>query len=464
MAEISLIIRTYNEEKWIGECLQSVLNQSIDDFEVVLVDNLSTDKTVAKAQTVHSELTLVEIEEYRPGLALNEGIRESSGEFIVCLSAHCILVDTKWLEILYQNFEDYDDVAGVYGRQVPVESSDPIDKRDLLRTFGPEKRIQEQDTFFHNANSMIHREVWEQFPFDEEVTNIEDQIWANEVLSEGYKIIYEPAAAVYHHHGINQGNDQERTQNVVRTMENNVILGEDDIAANFDANPIDPEQIDIVSFIPVRQRTKSGVDSNEELIRETINAARRSDYIDDIFVSTDTKHIADKVEEWDDTDSIMRPPELSADDIEVLEVYKYSLDKLESSGRYPDLVVTLDITHPFRPPGFLDNVIQELIENGYDTVVPVYPEQRPSWIEKDGTLDRLNEGATRQQRNPVQIGLFSLGTVMYPHTLRQEDRLAGNLGLHEVENPLATIEIHDRDDLKYWEEIRDVPNLFGEAE
>lgn len=460
MSEISIIIRTFNEEKWIGECLRGVLDQTIDDIKVILVDNQSTDKTVEKAKNVYPDLSVVEIDEYYPGLALNKGIRASSTPYFVCLSAHCIPVGEHWLEHLRENFDEYKNIAGVYGRQLPLESSDPIDKRDLFRTFGPEKRVQTQDTFFHNANSMVRRDIWDEYPFDEKVTNIEDQIWANRVLNEGYKLVYEPEAAVYHHHGINQGNDAERMRNVVRTMENNAVLDSDDLAADFDASPLNPSGLDIVSFIPIRQQVGSGVDSNEALIQETINAVNEAEYVDDVFLTTDVKHIADQADKRGTNDVILRPPELSEKDVEVVEVYKYTLEQLEDAGRYPDLVVTADITHPLRPTGLIDDVIVYLLRNGYDTVVPTYPEYRPSWIERDGELQQLNEMTKRLDRSPVQIGMFSLGTVMYPHVLRQEDRLASDFGVYEVENPLAMIEIRERQDLKYWEELRDVLDVL----
>ncbi len=460
MSEISIIIRTYNEERWISECLRQLQDQTLDDFEVILVDNLSTDKTVEKAKHVHPELKLVEIDNYLPGLALNKGIRASSGEFFVCLSAHCIPVDEYWLENLRANFDEHDDVAGVYGRQVPIKSSDPMDKRDLLRAFGPEKRIQTQDTFFHNANSMVRRDVWDREPFDEEVTNIEDQIWANKVLNMGYRLIYEPDAAVYHHHGINQGNDKERMRSVVRTMKDNAIHGEDDLTTTLDANPFDPADADIVSFVPVRRETKSGVDTNDTLIKETIETVRQSEYIDDIFITTDDEWIKANAEQLGATDGIMRPPELSAQDVEVVEVFNYTLEQLEENGRYPDIVVTVDITHPFRPAGFIDDIIQFFVENGHETVVPVYPEYRPSWIENNNELQRMNEDTVRAKRTPIQIGLFSLGTVLYPYMLRKEDRLAGDYGLYKVENPLATVEVREQDDLKYWEKLRDLPDIL----
>ena len=49
-AKVSIIIRTKNEERWIGSCLDKLFSQSYKNFEVILADNCSTDKTVTKAK------------------------------------------------------------------------------------------------------------------------------------------------------------------------------------------------------------------------------------------------------------------------------------------------------------------------------------------------------------------------------------------------------------------------------
>ena len=69
------------------------------------------------------------------------------------------------------------EVAGVYGRQQPMSFSSDNDKRDLVTVFGLDKKTQKKDPFFHNANSMFRRDIWNEIPFDEEVTNIEDRVW-----------------------------------------------------------------------------------------------------------------------------------------------------------------------------------------------------------------------------------------------------------------------------------------------
>ena len=83
--------------------------------------------------------------------------------------------------------------------------------------FGEDKKIQRKDTFFHNANSAFLRETWRKYPFNPSVTNIEDRIWGQEVISAGLKIIYEPKSVVYHHHGIHQDANEERAKKLSRS-------------------------------------------------------------------------------------------------------------------------------------------------------------------------------------------------------------------------------------------------------
>ena len=79
--------------------------------------------------------------------------------------------------------------------------------------------MQIRDTFFHNANSAFRKELWKKFPFDEQVTNIEDRVWGQKVIENGFKIIYQPKASVYHYHGIHHNQNPERAKNVVRILD-----------------------------------------------------------------------------------------------------------------------------------------------------------------------------------------------------------------------------------------------------
>ena len=225
---VSIIIRTKNEERWIDHCLSAITEQTLKDFEIILVDNNSDDWSVKIAKKYTKKI--VNVTDFFPGKAINEGIRASSGEYIVIVSGHCIPKNNQWLEKLIDPFlkDKTKLLAGVYGRQEPLSSSSPLDKRDLTVVFGLDERIQKKDSFFHNANSALPRRIWEKFPFDENTTNIEDRLWGAEVTKNGYHIFYTPEASVYHYHGINQGGKIDRAEKIVKIID---ILGRDVIGS-----------------------------------------------------------------------------------------------------------------------------------------------------------------------------------------------------------------------------------------
>ena len=196
---VSIIVRTKNEERWIGHCLSGIATQSIKDYEIILVDNNSDDNSVKIAKKYTDKI--INVTEFLPGKAINEGIKASSGKIIVIISGHCIPKNNMWLKYLIEPLENDSSglLAGVYGRQEPLSSSSALDKRDLTVVFGLDERIQKKDSFFHNANSALTRKMWKKFPFDETTTNIEDRLWGSEVIKNGYHIFYTPHSSVYHY-------------------------------------------------------------------------------------------------------------------------------------------------------------------------------------------------------------------------------------------------------------------------
>jgi glycosyltransferase involved in cell wall biosynthesis len=432
---ISIIIRTKNEERWITQCLQSVLGQEYKKFEVIIVDNQSTDKTIEKAKTFPIS-KVVTCGEYLPGKALNMGIRESRGDYIAILSGHCIPVNKLWLTNLLRNFNE-GSVAGVYGRQEPMEFTSDADKRDLALVFSLDRKVQLKDSFFHNANSMIRRDIWQETPFNETVTNIEDRVWAKEVLEKGSKIIYEPEASVYHYHGIHQNGDEERCANVVRILES--------LHSDYEYKSIEIEKLTTVAIIPVRGEIRY---LNEKpLLAYTLERAKESKYIKKIVVSTDNAKLARLARTLGAEAPFIRDASLSGANVNLAQVLQYSLHKIEELKVFPDLVVSLEITFPFRPRGLLDSMIEHLAEGGFDSVVAARPENKAIWKERDGEIVQLDEGLTpRQFKRPTFIELKGVGCVTHPEFLRQGALLGRKIGIYEVKNPYSHLEVRDPED------------------
>jgi|CXWL01.1.fsa_nt_gi glycosyltransferase involved in cell wall biosynthesis len=441
---ISLIIRTKNEERWITPCLQAVFGQDVKDIEVIVIDNHSTDKTVEKAKRFPVQVLVVD--DYLPGKALNVGFNAAKGEFIVCLSAHCIPVNGQWLSHLLTNFKEKD-VAGVYGRQEPMSFSSDFDKRDLLITFGLDRRVQVKDSFFHNANSMIRREVWKKIPFDDQVTNIEDRLWAEKILKAGHKIVYEPLASVYHHHGIHQDRNPERCANVVRILEEHQVN-------NFDSrnNTIDIEKLNVVALIPVKG--ESPVVASRPLLEYTIARAKASRYLKKIIVSTDNKKTAELARSLGAEVPFLRDASFSGARVDLEQVLQYSLGELEKRDIWPDIIVSLEITFPFRDQTLIDDLIFDLVDKGLDTVVPAREEFNSCWIEENSSYRRIDEGFTpREFKKPVYVAIKGLGCATYPNFIRDGKLYGNNVGMYTLRNPNAFIEVRSQNDFLLAESL-----------
>jgi glycosyltransferase involved in cell wall biosynthesis len=438
----SIIIRTKNEERWIVPCLEAVYNQTYKNIEVVIVDNESTDKTIKKAKKFPG-IKYVSIKVYLPGDSLNVGIRASSGSYIVCLSAHCIPVNEYWLENLVNTLEEDKSYAGVYGRQEPMSFTPPSDKRDMLLVFGLDKKVQSKDSFFHNANSILHRSLWDKAPFDNEITNIEDRVWGQQMLNLGYKLAYEPEASVYHYHGIHQNGDVERCNNVVRIIQ-------DMQSINSNNKYIDAENLDIVAIIPIKD--KDWLIGDKLQMSYTIESALQSNYIDRVLVTTKNRDTVKLAKSLGAKYSFLRTDNLTMDYIGLDLVLKDAVAHLEESGIYPDLVISLEETFPFRREGLIDEMIEHLLNKGLDTVIAAKIESGSIWQESEkekGVFERLDSGdMPRLYKEKSYIGLKGLCCVTYTEFVRQEITVGNKVGLFEVKSPLASFEVRSDNDRK----------------
>ncbi|NDC90568.1 MAG: glycosyltransferase [Acidimicrobiia bacterium] len=436
-SKVSIIVRTKNEERWIDKCLAAIAEQHHKNHEVIVVDNDSTDATVAKAMAF--AVKVVKISQFRPGEALNVGIRASSGDVIVCLSAHCIPTAPDWLGNLIAPLANTN-VAGVYGRQEPLPFSDPHDKRDLLTVFGLDRKDQQRDPFFHNANSAILRSTWEKFPFDEQVKNLEDRVWGQAVIDAGRTIVYEPSASVYHWHGIHQGLDAKRAHGVVRVMES--IHGES-VLPDF----LSPERQNNLVVIPVRAQPEFALQS--ELLQSTVLQAKELTRASRVIVSTDSSPLAEVARAAGAEVPFLRPAALADRSVDIIDVVRHALTEAENTGPIPDAVVLMEVSYPLRRVADVSSMIDRLYSEGLEVVVPGRRERRGLWADQDGAVVQVGEGFKPRdlKTTTAYIGLLGYGTAIRTAALRSDSPFAARVGVFHVDDEFAALEFRPSLDL-----------------
>ncbi len=439
---ISIIIRTKNEERWIGRCLKKIRSQNYTNFEIIIVDNCSEDNTIQKAKEIFPKLKVIKIKNFLPGLAINKGIKASKGEYIAILSAHCIPVNNSWLKNLLNNFNE-ENVVGVYGRQVPFDKSSEQDKRDLHLTFGLDKKIQKKDYFFHNANSMIRKSVWKNIQFDNKVTNIEDRVWAKKVLSiKKNVIVYEPDSPVFHFHGIHQNNKIDRLNNVVKLMEQLKLIN------NKSQNLLySTKNFKTCCIIPI-QSSDFNISIGKKLLNKTINDAKNSRSIDKVYTVTDAIEIFNYSKK-NGINSILRPKYMSSNKYRVDDVCSYALKKIEKKIFSPDIIVILEIFYPFRPKKIIDLLINKLIKENLDTVLVGNSEYGISWKKNNDKFERIdNFNINKTLRNPIYNAKIGFASASFTDVIRRGNRVGSVVGLHQVNDEFTMIEIKNTKNYK----------------
>lgn len=199
MSSCSVIIRCYNEERHIGRLLSGIMQQTVNNMEVILVDSGSTDATVSIAERYPVRILSIRPEEFTFGRALNIGCEAAQGEFLIIVSAHVYPVCDDWVEQLLEPFED-PSVALVYGRQLGGETT-KFSEHQVFAKWFPDHSIAEQNyPFCNNANAAVRRLVWKEICYDESLTGLEDLDWAKRVMAEGHSIAYSAGAEAVHLH------------------------------------------------------------------------------------------------------------------------------------------------------------------------------------------------------------------------------------------------------------------------
>lgn len=247
--ELSVIIRTFNEEKAVAKTIEAVLSQKSVTKEIIVIDSGSTDRTVEVCRQFPIRIFTIQKETFSYGGALNLGAKLARGKIVVNLSAHALPASNNWLAELTEPLSD-PNIAGVYGRELPIDGRCGHFERKLLAdSFGETPERKSDNIFFSNANSAIPKTVLLQFPFDESVGWAEDQLWASKVQKARYTTAYMPSAPVHHSHNLTMPENFSRTLRHNRMLFNNIYMEEKKQIYNWFRNSLTMRTVSFRRFL-----------------------------------------------------------------------------------------------------------------------------------------------------------------------------------------------------------------------
>ena len=190
-----MVIRIRNEADSLRAVLHALSVQNHQSIDLVVVDNASTDGSREVAESCGARVLHISKEEFTYGRALNRGMDAAQAESVVVLSAHALPLGRDFLERAVQPFQD-PRVAGV--RCLHAGNRKELNLWMEARRLDSKSSLNEVVSYGPVACACaIRKSVWKAVPFDEEVTAVEDKLWALKVLQQDYLIANSEALYLY---------------------------------------------------------------------------------------------------------------------------------------------------------------------------------------------------------------------------------------------------------------------------
>ena len=197
--EISIIVPALNSEKTVERCVVSLLNQDYpkDRYEIIVVDNGSTDSTGSILRKFEKEVTILKEPEKGSYRARNKGLKHAKGTIMVFTDSDCI-ADRKLIFYISNAFENND--LKVVGGNIKALDTNSV----LLKYCNEYSHLQKSLLYsnipsFATANMAVNRKSLKQtMAFNESLERGADTEFCSRIVKNNDEICYEPKALVRH--------------------------------------------------------------------------------------------------------------------------------------------------------------------------------------------------------------------------------------------------------------------------
>lgn len=375
--KITVYIPAHNYGKYIEQAIQSVLSQTMSDWELIVINDGSTDNTskILKKYEQHPKIRIIEQVKRGLNVANNIALRSSNAKYIVRLDADDYL-DENALLVLSSTLDARKEAGLVYPDYYLVDEAGEIVEIVRRKKIGEEVEL--LDLPAHGACTMFRRDVLLELGGYSEHFDCQDgyELWLKFLVSFKPYNVNIPLF-YYRQHSRNLTKDEKKILETRKEIKR-------DFVKRFKNNRI-PKVLAVVPVIkqlPSSPESAFSVLAEKPLLWHTLNQILKTEMLDKIVVTSNDEEVLRYSAQFDQKImTIERPDGLTASHTGIGPVIKYVLKVLEEKHSYrPEAVMVFYVNTPLRKAMHIEKAIDTLTIFDVDTVISVAEELAHSYI------------------------------------------------------------------------------------
>ena len=370
---VTVYITNFNYERYLQQAIESVLAQSMEDYELFIIDDGSTDnsKAIIERYRAHEKISIIYQQNKGLNITNNVAMRAASGKFIMRLDADDFL-EPNALFVMSSALQQDDGLGLVFPDYYYVDADG--NRTGIEQRHNFEKEVSLYDQPAHGACTMIRLAFLKELGGYNESFTCQDgyDLWIKFITHHKVSNINQPLFS-YRRHGNNLTTNEEK---ILKTRKKIKAFF---VKENF-------EKIHTLGIIPVRNTFMHDINlplfevNGESILSSKVRELKKSKKLTSIVISSaDKEIIAYAKQEFSNLEHVYvieRPKLFSGPNESLFETIQQALGAKEKLGVVYDAVMTIAVEYPFLEYETIDEAIDTLTLFKSDAVMSVRPDNR----------------------------------------------------------------------------------------
>lgn len=446
---VTVYITNYNYAAFIEQSIESVLAQSLQDFELLIIDDGSTDNSQAIIERYRETPNVAIIYQQNKGLNITNNIamRAAHGKYIMRLDADDYL-DPHALRVMSEILESDDKLGLVFPDYYYIDKEGKITGEERRHNF--EKEVSLFDQPAHGACTMIRLEFLRQIGGYNESFTCQDgyDLWIKFIMH--FKVTNVNRSLFYYRrHGNNLTTNEDR---ILKTRKQ---IKEIFVQQNFRT----PRTL---AVIPVRNTFYNKINwplhelSGITVLERKIMSCLTSKNISSLVVSTADNEILEHLErlkmKYSELTVVKRPASFAGSAETLYKTLEQALESVSGNGWSIEAIMTVSLEYPFADSDVIDDAINTLTLFKTDSVLSVRPDDKTYFQHTGHSLRPIldHDRFTRIEREALYKGAGGVAVSTIENFRKNKRVASGSIG-HVVVDIKAAFAVNSSFELNMYE-------------